>query len=243
MLAGTRFSRVRWTESTGSTNDDMVVAAAAGEPEQVAITDLQTAGRGRRARTWHAPPRSSAMFSVLLRGVEAAEAFWKVGAVSLAAVEAARAVAGVDCTLKWPNDVMIGDRKVAGVLAQRVDDVLVVGMGMNVNWPNPLPEEIAARATSLNHHVVGADTIGRAELIGTLLADLAARVDQPSGPLRDDWVRQCSTIGSHVRVETAERFERGVAVDVTIDGALVVDQAGVHRTFHVGDVVHVRPQD
>lgn len=243
MVAGTRFARVRWTETTGSTNDDLVAAAARGEPEQVAITDLQTAGRGRRARTWHAPPQSSAMFSVLLRGVAIPEAFWSVGAVSLAAVEAVRTVTGVDCSLKWPNDVLIGERKVAGVLAQRVDDVLVVGMGMNVNWPDPLPDEIADRATSLNHHVSNGVEIDRAVLIGTLLGRLDQLVGRPITQLRSEWVQQCSTIGSHVRVETAGGVERGVAADVTIDGALVVDDAGVHRTFHVGDVVHVRPQD
>lgn len=241
MLAASRFHRVRWTASTGSTNDDLVAAAISGEPEQVAITDLQTAGRGRRQRVWHAPQRSSAMFSVLIRDVDPADAFWRIGAVSLAAVAAVRTVTAVEARLKWPNDLLIGERKFAGVLAQMAGDALVVGMGMNVNWPRPLPAEIADGATSVNHHVANEAPIDRAVLLGHLLLDLERQLSRPFAALRHDWIDACSTIGLDVRVETESGDEIGRAVDVAADGALVLERQGERQTFHVGDVVHLRP--
>ena len=149
-LADTRFATMRWVSQTGSTNDDLVAAAKAGEPEQALIADLQTSGRGRRDRSWIAPPESSLLMSFLLRGVDPAQAFWTIGAFALGVADALNAEAPVNrCQLKWPNDLLMGNKKVAGILAQAVDDAMVVGIGINVNWPTQRPEGIPDTACLL----------------------------------------------------------------------------------------------
>jgi len=156
-LGGTRFADVRWSAATGSTNADALALARDGAPEGiVVVADHQSAGRGRRDRTWVAPPRGSLLVSVLLRPPARV-----AGAVSLAAavamVDAVERIAGVTPGIKWPNDLVIatadGDRKLAGLLAEAdwpagstisggyrapaAHDraVVVVGVGLNVSWP------------------------------------------------------------------------------------------------------------
>lgn len=244
-LAGARFGDVRWVEATGSTNDDLVAEARRGAGEQVLVSDLQTQGRGRRDRRWHAPPRSSLMMSLLVRNVDPKRAFWAVGAVALAATEAAQAVTGVHCSLKWPNDVLIGDRKVAGVLAQIVGDAAIVGIGMNTGWPEPMPAEIAERATSLNHHTSGSEAtveVDRAALAIELLSRVEVWLDSPDALLRSAWSERCATIGATVRVETAGSSVTGIAASVDHDGALLVTVDGSIQRFDVAEVVHLRRQ-
>jgi BirA family biotin operon repressor/biotin-[acetyl-CoA-carboxylase] ligase len=180
-LAGRRFGDVRWVASTGSTNSDAMTLARDGAGEGiVVVADHQSAGRGRRARTWVAPPGGSLLVSVLLRPPAPV-----AGAVTMAAAVAmARAVedvAGVEARLKWPNDLVVatddGERKLAGILAEadwpaastisggyrapapHDRAVVVVGIGLNVSWPAPdsAPTEdagglaeVAGIATALN---------------------------------------------------------------------------------------------
>jgi BirA family transcriptional regulator, biotin operon repressor / biotin---[acetyl-CoA-carboxylase] ligase len=156
-LGGTRFADVRWSAATGSTNADALALGRDGAPEGiVVVTDHQSAGRGRRDRTWVAPPRGSLLVSVLLRPPARV-----AGAASLAAavamVDAVERVAGIACGIKWPNDMVAatadGERKLAGLLAEAdwptgstisggyrapaAHDraVVVVGVGLNVSWP------------------------------------------------------------------------------------------------------------
>src|SRR4051812_27340870 len=109
----------------------------AGAPEGLAaVADHQTAGRGRLGRAWVAPPGASLLLSVLFRPDLAPERLHlTTAAVALAAAEACEAVAGVLPVLKWPNDLLVGDRKLAGVLAESRLPAVVVGIGLNVNWP------------------------------------------------------------------------------------------------------------
>src|SRR5690349_15935960 len=118
-LEGTRF-RVRWVDETGSTNHDLLAAARAGEPEGlVLVADHQSAGRGRLGRVWEAPPGASLLMSILLRPVLGlADAHAVTAAVGLAAAYACEAVAGFRPGLKWPNDLVVGPRKLAGILAE-----------------------------------------------------------------------------------------------------------------------------
>ncbi|HEX6423117.1 MAG TPA: biotin--[acetyl-CoA-carboxylase] ligase [Acidimicrobiales bacterium] len=156
-LAGTRFADVRWVATTGSTNADAMALARDGAPEGiVVVADHQRAGRGRRNRTWVAPPGGSLLLSVLLRP-PARVAGAVTMAAALAMAEAVERVAGVPARLKWPNDLVVatadGERKLAGVLAEadwpagstisggyrqpgpRDRMVVVVGIGLNVRWP------------------------------------------------------------------------------------------------------------
>jgi BirA family biotin operon repressor/biotin-[acetyl-CoA-carboxylase] ligase len=262
-LAGTRFADVRWAESTGSTNADALELARDGAPEGVVVVaDHQTAGRGRRSRRWLAPPGASLLVSVLLRPPATVS-----GAVTMAVAvsmsDAVAAVAGVEAGLKWPNDLVVDDRKLAGILAEadwpagaamsagwrapaaheRVP--VVVGVGVNVSWPAPSDvDEVASTATALNW--LGAD-VDRADLLVAFLTRLDGRYGEAvrrgsAAGVMDEWRRRSATLGRRVRVDIGPDDVEGTAVDVTDDGHLVVETLeGGRRTFAVGDVVHLRP--
>ena len=130
---------------TGSTNDDLLAAAATGAPDRsVLVADHQTAGRGRLDRRWEAPPGVNLLVSILFRTVPSPPSTL-TQRVGLAAIDACRVAAGVDAVLKWPNDLLVGERKLAGILAQRAaDGSIVVGLGLNVGWA-PGRRGVAAR--------------------------------------------------------------------------------------------------
>lgn len=215
-----------------STNTWLIEQARQGAPEgTVAVADHQTAGRGRRDRRWIAPPGSSLLCSILLRpGLERRSLL--TATVALAGAAACEVAAGVRPDLKWPNDLMVGDRKVAGVLAEADGDAVVVGIGINVSWPDELPEEIAATATALNH--VTGRAVDRDEVLDGLLAALDQRY--PALDVIDELRRTCVTVGRHVRVDLGDRQLEGEATGLDDDGALILDG---HRIL-AGDVVHLR---
>lgn len=173
-LSDTRFGDVRWVAETGSTNQDVMELARHGEPEGIVIVaDHQTAGRGRRGRTWEAPDGAALMATVLLRPW-ASVAGMTTMAVALAASEAIEELTGVVAQVKWPNDLVwpgdgsLEDRKLAGILAEadwpaashiaggwqppepgsRV--VVAVGIGINVAWAGQMPPELAPTAVALD---------------------------------------------------------------------------------------------
>src|SRR5215471_7801256 len=265
-LAGTRFADVRWVATTGSTNSDALGLARDGAPEGiVVVADHQTAGRGRRARSWVAPPGASLLLSVLLRP-PAAVAGAATMATAVALAEAVAAVAGVEAGLKWPNDLVVGDRKLAGILAEadwpaganisggyrppRPDEraVVVVGVGTNVAWPEPgdLDADLADLATTATALSWEGATVDRVDLLVAFLRRLeirygALRAEGPA-PLLDEWRRRSATLGRRVRVDLGADDVAGTAVDVTAEGHLVVEtDEGDRRTLAVGDVVHLRP--
>jgi BirA family transcriptional regulator, biotin operon repressor / biotin---[acetyl-CoA-carboxylase] ligase len=243
-LRGTRFADVTWVAETGSTNDDLVEVAQAGGGERVLITDLQTAGRGRRGRVWDAPSGSAVLMSMLLRDRRMVDGFWSVGSVALAAAETIQSLVGnVECSLKWPNDVMLGEAKVAGVLAQLVDDVTIVGIGINVNWPEALPIELQGRATAVNHHRAHHAPVDRADFAIGVVRRCIDNLTCERDELAAKWKARCSTLGRAVRLELDGTRDPivGNAVDVDGHGALIIERDGTRTTHHVGDVVHLRP--
>jgi len=232
---------------TGSTNDDLARAAAAGGGEQVLITDLQTAGRGRRNRVWQAPSRSGVLMSVLLADIEPGDGFWAVAAISLAACETIDAITTVPCTLKWPNDVMLGinddQRKVAGVLAQVVDGGIVVGIGITANWPGEVPAEMAERGTAINRHLVDGGDVDRQALAGDVLHRAIGHLAADIETTRLAWLARSSTIGQRVRVQRETDETVGIATDLGQDGSLQIRNESGHSWHALGDVVHLRPAD
>jgi BirA family biotin operon repressor/biotin-[acetyl-CoA-carboxylase] ligase len=258
-LAGGRFGRIECVDRTGSTNTDLLARARAGDPEQVLVADEQTAGRGRLGRSWQAPRGASLLCSVLVRErVAASDAARVTMALGVAAVDACRSVARVDVGLKWPNDlVAVGvgddgsDRKVSGMLAESVLDgdrvsAIVAGIGINVDWPDDLPDDLAATATSLRHLAGGAVRHGgvdRVDLLVALLRGLEANLAVDPAALLDAYRSRSATLGREVRIEQAGGTWTGRAGDVTSTGALVVEPAGggAPREVHAGDVVHLRP--
>jgi BirA family transcriptional regulator, biotin operon repressor / biotin---[acetyl-CoA-carboxylase] ligase len=245
-LSGTPFADVRWVDETTSTNADVLALARDGAPEGVVVAaDHQTAGRGRRDRAWLAPARSSLLVSVLLRppADRAGLCTFAAGvAMSLAIAD----VAGVPARLKWPNDVVVDDRKLGGILAEaewsRGPDVaVVVGVGVNVEWPTDRPHDLAATAVALNDLVDG--TVDREDLLVAFVRRLDERYPPEPQTLLDEWRVRSATLGRRVRVEIEGGSIVGTAVDVGVDGRLRVGQDD-GRTVDVsaGDVVHLRPE-
>jgi BirA family biotin operon repressor/biotin-[acetyl-CoA-carboxylase] ligase len=263
-----RFADVRWVAETGSTNADAMELGRQGEREGIVlVADHQTAGRGRAGRSWTAPPGSGLLLSVLLRPPAAVMEACTM-AVAVSAAEAIEAVAGFSPRLKWPNDLVwpgdgsVPDRKLAGILAEadwppgstagsgyRAPDpaqrvVVVVGIGVNVLWPDDLPDDLADVAIACNH--VSETPVDREDLLIALLERLGPRYDAlvagDGASLRAAWRERSATLGRRVRVELGQHDVEGTAVDITEDGRLVVDtDHGERRTFTVGDVTHLRP--
>jgi BirA family biotin operon repressor/biotin-[acetyl-CoA-carboxylase] ligase len=232
--------QVERVSETGSTNDDLVAAAHRGAPSgTVLVTDHQTAGRGRLGRKWDAPPGASLLVSVLVRPSPAAASrlHGATQAVGLSAQAACIDVAGFRPDLKWPNDLLVGPRKLAGVLAEAVPGAVVLGMGLNVAWP-PEPTDLAISASS-----VAGRPIGRDDLLDAYLGHLAGRLrqwEQDPATLRADYRTALATIGRAVRVELAGATIEGIAVDVAADGQLVVLSDGEQHLVSAADVVHLR---
>lgn len=229
---------LRRVDLTGSTNDDAREAAAAGAPHgAVFLADAQTAGRGRLGRRWHSPPGASLYVSILLRPNAIARDLAMLPlAAGLAVAESIDAVApSLDARIKWPNDVLLGDAKVAGVLVEgalRGDRFqhVVVGIGLNVRGPRP-PETVAGRATTVSAEL--GRELSRRDALGALLDRIERRYDALE---RGDAAAvvaavnaRCVSLGRRVRVGPRE----GVAQVVEPDGGLRV-------RFDVGDeqVVH-----
>jgi BirA family biotin operon repressor/biotin-[acetyl-CoA-carboxylase] ligase len=231
----TRFREVDWRPEVGSTMAVAREAADAGAPEGlVVVADLQTAGRGRRGRRWDAPAGTGLLVSLLLRpDLPPGDLHLVTAAVALAAQGACRAVAGVGVDIKWPNDLLVADRKLAGILAEAAAGAVVVGMGLNVSAH---PEE----ATSLAAE--GWADPDRPALLG----DLLVRLDGLLGrwdTVRAAYRQRCATVGRRVRVDVTGATVVGRATRVDDHGHLVVepDGGGPPVVLSVGDVVHVRP--
>lgn len=235
------------TSETGSTNADLAQAARAGAAEgTVHTTDLQTAGRGRLDRTWESPPGSGVIVSVLLRpvSVPAGRWVWLPLLVGLA-VDATAHECGVDSALKWPNDVLVDGRKLAGILLERIETTegpaAVIGVGLNVSLRrDELPVETA---TSLG--LEGATETDRTIVLRAFLRNLealyrawAASGGDPSGGIRDSYVRRCVTLGTRVRVSLPDGGSlEGEATGIDDLGRLLVDGTAISA----GDITHVRP--
>jgi len=238
---------VHYVDQTGSTNADLLDLARAGARVGTVVrAGHQTAGRGRLGRTWHAPPGTSLLASILLEAEPFP--FVTVARVALAASDACRDIAGVDTSLKWPNDLLIGDRKLAGLLAEAdgAGSSLVVGIGCNVNWPpphgsgqgEPWPEDLGDGVAALFH--VAAAVPSPAALLDGLLERLDGWLAHTSDEVLVAYRRRCATLGRAVRVILADGAFEGVASGITASGELEVAFGSATRLVRAGDVVHVR---
>jgi BirA family biotin operon repressor/biotin-[acetyl-CoA-carboxylase] ligase len=220
--------RVEVLPVTTSTNAVVAERARAGEAAGLCVVaEEQTAGRGRLDRTWVSPPRAGLTCSLLLRPVTD-ELGWVPLLAGLAVAKALREQAEVDAVLKWPNDVLVGGRKVAGLLAESVDGAVVLGLGINVTTrPEELPDE---RATSLLQE--GARSTDRDTLLRAVLRAMSfTPVDRPA------YLEACSTLGRDVQVHLpGGKVVEGRAEEVDEHGRLVVDGT----PYAAGDVVHLR---
>jgi len=229
---------------TGSTNSDLVARAAAGEGEGLVLAaEEQDAGRGRLDRVWTAPPRSALTFSVLLRPPLPPSARPLLPLLAgLSVVDALADRYGVDASLKWPNDVLARERKLAGILAEAVDDAVVIGIGLNVlQRIGELPVDTAVALNALTEEAVDRSIVLLA-VLRAFEARYAALLEADGDPadLLASYRLHCSTLGLQVRVELDGETLRGRAVDVDERGHLMVDVDGEIRHIAAGDVIHVR---
>jgi BirA family biotin operon repressor/biotin-[acetyl-CoA-carboxylase] ligase len=245
-LVGDFWTDLRVVPETGSTNADVAAAGRAGAPEGlVLIAESQTAGRGRFDRQWVAPPRSALTLSVLLRPpVPAARLGWLPLLTGVALAESVVRLAKLEAALKWPNDLLISERKAAGILAETVPDGVVVGIGLNVSQR---ADEVPAGATSLA--LAEADCVDRDPLLRSLLRSLAewylrwsaAGGDPEESGLAGAYTARCATVGREVSVaRPGGNLLTGAAVAVDDDGRLVVATADGLVPLAAGDVQHVR---
>ena len=239
---------IRWLDEVDSTNTYVRDRAKRGAPEGLVVAaDFQTAGRGRLDRRWESPPGANLLASVLLRPrCDGGDVHLCTGAIALAAADACRELAGVEPVLKWPNDLLVGESKLAGILAEaefsgRALTAVVIGIGVNVAWPGPE----GAGGTCLDDLDGSAPPLDRRRLLECLLGAVAARrplLDEASGraALADEVRRRCATLGRPVRVTLAGEQFTGLAVAIDDTGHLVVETASGPRSVTAGDVVHLR---
>ena len=235
-----RYWRVSVVEVTGSTQDDLtqIVADKKAKSGDVIASEFQSAGRGRLDRKFDAPASSALMFSLyieptreksdwsflpLLTGLSAIFALTTLGPESSPA-------------LKWPNDILLGDCKVGGIIAQASGDGVVIGVGINAGMTH---EELpVATATSLALHsfpVLDRNLILAAFL--TTFEELFERW-QNGEDLRHLYNERSATIGREIRIEHPDgSYKNGKAVDVTPAGELILDDGS---RVTVGDIVHLR---
>ena len=266
---GGPFARFELVQETGSTNADLVERAGLGPGEwpdlSVLTAEMQRAGRGRLGRSWVAPERSSLIVSILLRPVGASgrplattSYSWLSLLTALALAESIEARTEIRARLKWPNDVTVDGRKLAGILAQFVPSAdgappaVVVGAGLNVSLTDselPVPT-----ATSLLLEYAG--TTDRNILIQSFLRNFAALYAEfcavegdalaalgDGKSLRAKVSERTHTLGREVRAELPGGGElNGRALSLDASGALVVrDGDGERHVVSAGDVVHLRP--
>lgn len=237
-----------YLEQTGSTNRDLL-AKAEGLPEFfVLATDFQTAGKGRMERSWEASPGSSVMASVLLRPsfTESSGIGW-LSLMTALAISQAITELGQNPQIKWPNDVLIQDKKACGILAEASADLscVVIGFGINVNQSTgQLPVETA---TSLL--VETGESTDRDQLLASVIQHLkklyselgAAGGDAKTSGLREEILKLSATVGQQVSVEFPDGNKIfGLAKDIDSAGRLVLETATETLTVSAGDVLHLR---
>src|SRR5579859_1255783 len=244
------------TGVTGSTNADLLARAADGAPEgTVLAAEEQRAGRGRMGRAWVSPPRAALTFSVLVRpsAVPPARLGWLPLLTGVAVTSAVRAVTAVDARLKWPNDVLVRDAKLGGILAEAAGGAVVVGIGLNVSTePDELPPPGPGPAGPLAATSLGAEGWANPDrdlLLTALLGELEhwylawcrAGGDPERCGLAGEYARRCATLGRQVRVELpGGHLVHGLAAGIDPAGRLLVRVPDGELPVAAGDVVHVR---
>ena len=235
-------------DTLGSTNTEAAEQARRGAGEGVCvIAREQTAGRGRYGRTWFSPPGSGLYLSVVLRPALGHKIFPVITLAAAVAVHDALTELGLGPDIKWPNDVLIDDKKVSGILGETVDTstgtAVILGIGINLTAES-YPAEIAAIATSVE--TAKGCRVDAAELESALLKYLGYWYDEirtgDPGPMLDAWrARSSFNKGKAVRVTVPGEVVKGVTDGIEAAGALRVRlPSGTVRLIHAGDVERLR---
>lgn len=229
-------------ESAGSTNDEARALAAKGAADGLVVLALeQTAGRGRRGAAWFAPAGESLAFSIVVRPQEPKSLWPRLAlATGLAVAEAAESF-GVPAGIKWPNDVWISGRKVAGILVEAGPDFVIVGIGLNVNT-TCFPQAVAEIATSLQ--LESGRPLPRQAVLAALIRRFAVRrsqIDSGFGTLLDGVRQRCVLTGREVSLSTPQGPRIGTVEGIAPGGGLLLRSGGTLETLIQAD--EVRPLD
>jgi BirA family biotin operon repressor/biotin-[acetyl-CoA-carboxylase] ligase len=245
---GSLWHEVRVLAQVTSTNAVVAEAASGGMAEGlVVVAEQQTAGRGRLGRNWSSPLRSGLTFSVLLRPTRVAESRWTWLPLltGLAVATAIDDMAGVEVGLKWPNDLLVEGRKVGGILVERYDGAVVVGVGVNVTTTEAeLPTDAAVSLALADAAVTDRESLLRA-VLRSIDAHYSAWRDAAGDPdsLLLSYTERCHTIGAPLRAELPDGSTvEGVGERIDEHGRLVVRTGTGDVALTSGDVIHVRAQ-
>ncbi|MBB2991302.1 BirA family biotin operon repressor/biotin-[acetyl-CoA-carboxylase] ligase [Mycolicibacterium iranicum] len=243
-VSDTEWRRIDVVEETGSTNADLIARSAGGEDiaGSVLLSEFQTAGRGRHGRSWSAPPRAQISMSVAVdtAGVAPDRWGWLPLLTGLAVARTLRADYGVEAGVKWPNDILVGTGKLAGILAEVSAPAIVVGLGLNVNMAeDELPDPRAVSLAMLGHEV------DRSVLAAALLRTIGDDVQRwraGDASLASEYRSVSTTIGTRVRAVLPGDSEiTGVATGIDDAGRLEIDTGQTTVTVSAGDITHLRP--
>ncbi len=240
-----------WSYSeTGSTNDIALARAAEGAPEgAVVLAEAQRRGRGRFHRKWFSPPGANILASVILRPeLHPSLVSQLVIAAAVAVAETLRSLHGLDAHIKWPNDVCVCGRKIAGVLAELSAEAeqinhVVIGIGLNVNMaPSQLPKAVRSTASSVQIELGHA--ISRLDVLGELLVHLERWYERwrrdGFAPVKARWAELSSSLGRRVEVVSGKAKITGLVADLDDDGALTLRlDSGLVRKIASGDMTVV----
>ncbi len=226
-------------EEVGSTNDVALGMARSGASEgTVVIARSQTKGRGRRGRAWFARPGESLTMSVLLRPDIPPNRYSELAfAAGIAVAECLEKKCGLAPALKWPNDVLVADRKIAGILVERERGAAVIGIGVNV-MQGSFPPDLAKMATSV------ALEQGKCTDVETLAAVILERLFAACilgfEEIRERWQKYIWGVGRLVEVVTEAATFPGTITGIDTDGALLIDRGGIIRRVIAADTINVR---
>ncbi|GGJ06873.1 bifunctional biotin--[acetyl-CoA-carboxylase] synthetase/biotin operon repressor [Halobellus salinus] len=237
---------IEYEAQVASTNDRAREHAEEGAADVVVVADEQTGGRGRLDREWTAPS-GGVWASLVLRPERPPAAVPMYTLAAAVAVARAARGAGVNASIKWPNDVLVAgpdseEAKLCGILTEMEGEAdrvswLVIGVGVNANIDR---KTLPAGATSLRAEVGDVDRRRFLQRVLGGVHDLTGEGADLRAVL-DAWREYASTLGRRVRVETPRRVVEGRAVDVQFPGSLIVETDNGERVVHAGDCEHLRP--
>lgn len=229
---------VRWHASVPSTMDIAAALASQGAPPGVVVAaEQQTAGRGRRGATWVSPPGAGLYFSLVTRPSATSLSLVTLGA-GVAVREGIAAASGLHADLKWPNDLLVGTRKLAGILAEGIaigtpEQAVIIGVGVNLH-PASYPPDVAARATSIAGEL--GRTVDRDAVLVAILDALSLRLtalERNAGDILQAW-RAASPTAMGTRVAWDEHC--GVTAGIDDTGALLVKTATGRERIIAGEI-------
>ena len=232
--------KLYYFDEIGSTNEKAMTLGREGAPEgSVVLAERQTAGRGRRGAAWFCGEGSGLAFTILLRPQFERVLWPRLSLVAGVAIAKSLELAGMAPEIKWPNDVLIGGRKVCGILVEAEGDFVVVGIGLNVRREK-LPKDLQGRATSLEEE--GASELSREEYllgVSNAVKTLAQSVNRGFEGLLDMVRARCALEGKEIEFLVGQASHRGLCRGIGDSGDLLVLEKGVVNRYFTADQIRV----